>query len=485
MSDFEKERELGISPNVYGVETEYSCMAVLPGNVVYEYVGTCHSVDAKLGLYREPGQKGTSGLDHRVLADQLSRQGITRTDYGGMLSNGGRFYVDPSGPEYCTPETRTAEEAVMRSIDGDRIVLDVFKGLRQDGVLDSFQLNHRVVDHNRTSRGIHLNTVTNLGVDPDRSGDVPVKKDVVQHLAALNVAKGAIFGSGGLLIDEKGNTAFHSSPRLSVTNELSREYSSYRRRPLVRVPFKRDGEDLARIETVTGDALTFPWPLKASMVMTNTTVKMLEMGVRHLPVMTDPVRAAHIVGRFGNRNMISLIDNDGEKEGVRPLDVIRMICEKALELDEHIEFLDEESTETLDEIIETADAMTADPMSVASRVESVARWIAIKRKMETDGRFALDSEKICRTDYYWDMIDGGIAERLRDGNKAGWHGFGRVDDKAAAKRRRLEPPQDTRAKIRGKAIMIDGEQNKSSWENIQLPGSTPDYFHPYEFQEVY
>jgi len=179
------------SPNVYGIETEYSCMVTLPGNIVHEIVGSCHSVDAKLGLYTEPANKGTSNIPQSAVNDALGEMGIFRVMGTGMMSNGSRFYFDPSGPEYATPETTTAEEATHRTFDGDEIVLRMFESLRRADIVEGYQFNRRVIDHNRSSRGIHLNTTTTLPKGEKLSSEE------VERIAALNVVKGSLFGSGG------------------------------------------------------------------------------------------------------------------------------------------------------------------------------------------------------------------------------------------------------------------------------------------------
>ncbi len=245
-------------------------MLTLPEDVVYELVGSCHSPDTELGLYQQPKDKGSDYVSTGEIKNALEDIGLySNTD--GMLSNGGRFYIDPSGPEYATPETTTAEEAVLRTFDGDKILLGVFDKLRDSGAIEGYQVNRRTVDHNRSSRGIHLNTTTT------ESGPEPSRK-LQRQIATLNLVKGAIFGSGGLLIDENGETAFHHSPRLSLTTDIARTWNEYTQRPLVRYPFKEDG-DLWRVETVTSDALTFAWPIKASLVATNALTSLIELGL--------------------------------------------------------------------------------------------------------------------------------------------------------------------------------------------------------------
>lgn len=445
-------------------------MVTLPRSIVHELVGSCHSVDAKVGLYRQPSTKGTDGVPANKITEALSAMGIQRTSRG-MLSNGGRLYIDHSGPEYATAETTTAEEATIRSYDGDEIILGVFENLRRQEVVAGYQVNRRIVDHNRSSRGIHLNTATKMR--HRNPGDI-----VKNGMALLNVAKGAIFGSGGLLLDKKGRTSFHHSPRLSLTTALSANYSLYNQRPLVREPFKQDGDGkLSRVETVTSDALNFAWPLKASLVSTKALIGLLELGYgTKLPQLVNPVEAAHTVGQYGNEKLIQIRDGKGRELMTKPLDIIHFICESVLEVDEIEEYLDDESDQVIYEIIEASDKMSGDLFSVAGQVESVARFMAMTKKMDKD-RLKLGSEKMCRFDYAWDWLGGGIAEGLRNKRLAGWQGFQPQSPRANRAARLTQPPQDTRAKVRAEAIKRSRGKNDSDWDRIDF-GDNISYLHP-------
>lgn len=450
------------SPVVYGIETEYSCMLGLPDSTVYEIVGQCHSLDSELGLYQEPSGKGFNHVSDDSIRAGLVSQGIYSNKHG-MLSNGGRFYIDPSGPEYDTPETTTAEEVVHRTFDGDEIMLSALRYLQQKDCIESFQLNRRIVDHNRSSRGIHLNTTTVLPLEPT--------KELTGYLATLNLAKGSIFGSGGLLVDETGETAYHHSPRLSLTTDIAAHYNNYRQRPLVRYPFKSDG-NYSRIETVTSDALNFAWPLRASMVISNAVSSLIEIDYSHeLPVAWYPDQKAREVGQFGNDCEILIDTGNTEALSVKPLDIIRQISELALEVDAREEILDQESKQVLPEIIEVADKMTNDLYSVADQVESVGRLVAMELKMAKD-KIDLSSEKMCRFDYAWDWLGGGIAERLRHKGVVGWQGFKEKHSPTTMKKRIVTAPTDTRASIRGELIGKNRGHNLSLWTDIEVDDET-------------
>lgn len=456
-----------VSPPVYGIETEYSCMITDPNNKVHEIVGSCHSVDVALGLYEEPKSNGANEIQTDDFLHALADMDIISNN-GGMLSNGGRLYMDVSGPEYATPETTTAKDAVLRSFEGDKILLGVFGHLRKTGVIDSCQINRRIVDHNRSSRGVHLNTLTKLtNRDPS--------EDTIMSLATLNAAKGALFGSGGLLLDNYGETSYHHSPRLSLTDSI---YSNrHILRPLVRGPFKADvNKRLSRIETVTSDALNFGWPLRASLVATNAVVGLIEMGYGgRLPRLAESEAewSATQVGQHGADGCMVL-----EKFGnTRSLDVLRYTAELVLEIDDKEGQLDEESDQVIREIIDTADKMADDPYSVANRVESIGRLVAMKRKMERD-KLSLDSERMCRFDYAWDWIGGGIAETLRSKGGAGWHGFGELPSPAATRKRLVTPPADTRASVRGEVIAKQKGTDSSTWSTLDVVGYVEEVLHP-------
>jgi len=446
-----------IHPNVYGIETEYSHIIEGRNGTISEVVGICHSADPSLDRETAPQATGADDVADAEWAQALRQIGLFVNE-NCMLSNGGRFYVDESGVEYATPETTTAADAVVRSLDGDKIVANVLHYLTEHNVLRSFQLNRRNVDHNQQSRGVHINTATTI----DDDDEVERMRRLLPCLITLNVAKGALFGSGGLLLNGHGETEYHHSPRLSLTSAIDTAELAHTERPLVRRPFKNDYDGLKRIETITSDALNFPWPLRASLVITNALVGAVELGYgEEFPKIphNKAVAAAHTVGKLGYAGRIPLWLSDGERS-VGPLDILREYSELILDIEEQEEFLDSESRQVIPEIIDASDQMTIDLSLVARQVESVARLFTIRGKMQSR-RASMDSEVICRVDYAWDKVYGGYAEQLRD-KGYGWQGF--PPTKQRKPKERLTPPSDTRAYVRGNFIQItQGTSDRSDW----------------------
>lgn len=474
------------TPTVYGIETEYSCLIGFPNeqdpskNSYYELVGECHTSDPQEIFSKKIPQSGGVEIPDEQIQSVLQKNlGIYRTERkssNGFMSNGARLYQDESGLEYCTPETRTAQEAVLRCFDGDEIVLDLLEGLRRNEVITGYQVNRRIVDHNRSARGIHLNTTT--------SQDIILNIDHSPHqdaVATLNIAKGAIFGSGGLLLNSDGDTEYHHSPRLSVTKELWE--GGNREVAIIRYPFNTDGV-LARMETVSSDALNFGWPLRASMVVTNALMGLLELKKDYsFPVITLPIETAQQVGQYGNELKVQVYDENRGYQMVKPLDVMTAICEDLLIADNEIGYFDEESRQVIPEIIDVIDRMKVDESSVATQVESVARKIAIERRMSQGGH-SIGSEKLCRYDYYWDKLQGGLAENLRQNKDVGWYGFDdRRNDRKAVKQRIVTPPQDTRAKIRGEEVLNSKGKSRVHWHYTGDIIGAKGYIHPLTYQE--
>ncbi|MDQ3093987.1 MAG: proteasome accessory factor PafA2 family protein [bacterium] len=431
---------------VFGIETEYTMTVDYPGAAASDFRGSCH--DAQQPICRLPEKSPTHLLRQEQVLGYLGRFGIVAAE--DYLSNGGRFYFDISGPEYCTPETRTVEEAVERSFDGDYLVYSAFLDLVDDGVLNAFQFNRRSADHAGQSRGMHLNISV-----PDYLSLITDTSEMVDLHSSLNVAKAALLGSGGLMIDEDGITKFFHSPRLALSAELDSTGSTGSVKPLYRSLVKGDN-GVGRLETVTTDALNFPWPLKASMVLTEALQDLINEGVTDgLPRIQDPECISLWVGEHGPEACVDVDLPDGGQQTITALDLLMTYATDFLRINEIKPVFRDEVVRTLQETIDVGNRYKRDPINAATQVESVARLFALNRKLEDRGA-PIDSEIACKFDFYWDKIGGGLAERLRESNKAGRLGFKQPHSGRARSKRLAAPPNDTRAAIRSQLIKQGG-----------------------------
>ncbi|MCA9347977.1 proteasome accessory factor PafA2 family protein [Candidatus Saccharibacteria bacterium] len=460
------------SPKLYGIETEftYTCEMIdtniLPeiGVVVEDrVVDLDNDIFGIFGTDHNDWNTGESGVvfDYDVFSKVLlGRFGLHRVSKG-MLSNGGRLYEDPSGYEYCTPECSTAAEATLRSFDGDRILFGAFRYLQEMGHIGRFQINRRTVDYaeDGNSRGVHINTLTNRQ---------SLNQSEIAILATLNIAKGALFGSGGLMRDRHGDVKFYHSPRLAISDSgISGSPARWTDRLLVRSLLKCDVGGYRRLETISGDALNFAWPLRASMVMTKSVLGLLEMGFDNIYILphiqdADSRDTARRIGMQGAEGMMDVMCCLDDYYTESAANVLRQFAETCLFVDaQQTAYLDEEQLQVLNEVIDVLDMMDADRDSVAGVVESVARRQYLQRKMDQHN-VDMQTDVICRADYAWDLVGGvGVAGLYRD-KGYGWLGFDKRSYTPLASEARLtRPPNDTRAAVRGRAILDAVKLGKS------------------------
>lgn len=393
-----------------------------------------------------------------------------------MLSNGACFYIDVSGAEYCTPEVTSAEEAVHRTYDGDRLVYGALSQLRQTGRIHSFQLNRRSADHAGTSRGIHHNFALPSSVEPTQYWDTPT----VNALTATEIAKALIAGSGGLMRNkETSETQFFYSPRLALTNNLWGN-DALADRGLLRKFISLD-TGCFRYESICNDATNSPWALRASLVLMNSVLRLIEADMHYdLPRIYGILHAAHDVGIHGNNTSIELLDSDYENTlTVKPVDVLEEIVTQLIEAHEAHGILDSEMRQVLGEILDVAQLMRQDVELVAPVVEAVQRKLFLDKILSETVDY--ESTAMCRRDFLWDMIGDGVAQRVREEKGIGWLGFKRPYNINERKRRMTTAPRDTRATVRGR-ILSDQENYDGhevmDWGTIIKDKTTRYKLHP-------
>jgi hypothetical protein len=457
--------EFTLPPIIYGIETEYTGTIGFRYDDTSELVGACHGPKQQ----REVPLVSNSSfenIDDGAYVTALEEQGITRSERNEMLSNGGRFYIDHSGAEYCTPETTSAEEVVHRTFDGDRLVLGVLASLREEGHIISSQLNRKSVDHSGSSRGIHHNHAITYIPDCDTYWK---RNDVVDAHVSIEISKAVIAGAGGLLVDsEDGTTKYYHSPRLAISNRLFGD-DPIGQRGLLRYGLSPD-VGCSRYESICNDALNSPWALRASLVLVNATTRLVAADMHHnIPKIVRPMLAARSVGQYGNN--CHILVNNGQDEYQKPADVLEEIAMQLISAHDTHDILDQEMRQVLEEVIEVVHMQKSDPTTVAPVVEAVQRKLFIDKILGEAVDY--DSVASCRRDFLWDMIGDGAAQRLREDKKIGWLGFSKPFSVVDRKKRLVNPPKDTRARIRANILTNPDKQSEyavTNWSTIVHAG---------------
>jgi proteasome accessory factor A len=108
-----------IGRRIFGIETEFGCF------VRDERVGTAETVVEAVKNYAfHKAKLGLIDLTARDEAFEPARS-------GGFLINGGRLYIDAVGShlEYATPECASLFDLVRHEKAGQRILVDILRGL--------------------------------------------------------------------------------------------------------------------------------------------------------------------------------------------------------------------------------------------------------------------------------------------------------------------------------------------------------------------
>lgn len=457
-------------PTIVGIEDEKFATVFAVGDVRSGQIdGACHGrphdeVDEWMDEWlAEQDHNTTEG--EALIADSMSRMIIQPSKVPGaleplgiiaageFLSNGARLYMDDGGyPEYCTAEHASLDAAVRASLDGDRILSKMYAHMLEHGVIGSWQLNRRLTDHmskkNNWAKGVHDNIFTSLG-------SLTTGQTRFAQLVQASIA--TITGSGGLMIDKRGETQFYHSPRLSMIGDGGHNRDISR--------FGQQAKPL-RAEFRSGDALSFPWAMKARLAMEVAAVRLMEEElvshqtqlIYHLGDSSKFNRNAHIIGLHGPyANAIDLyVTGSEESQRGSALSLLGHLITQMLEIDDQAEVFDDETVATLTEIVDVVDMAKEDVESVADIVESVARQQVMTARMRRRGEKTLHTEAGCKDDFLWDVVGpyDGIAMVLRDEKGIGWHTM--KPDTVRERRRRLPTaPSDTRAALRSQHI-LDG-----------------------------
>jgi len=389
----------------------------------------------------------------------LRSLGVAATRFG-FLSNGGRVYWDQArNLEYATPELLSAEDVALYEIASETFVYRAMQFLLECGVVDRFWLHKRTTDNRNNSNGNHENVSTTLAHNN-------FNPNVVNAIASFNATRGVYSGSGGLVSDDKysgGASRYVTSPRLWVSRELKAEYRTDKYKPLVNVSTEGDYGSL-RAHQVTGDANISPWAIKIRHAMNGVLFTLIERGFDFEQfALRSPVKAATDVAIDINNERVHEAKHWPKHWSAT--DWQRQFAERAAVRLEQTGDMTSEFQWAVNEVIRVCDQIDEDLDSAGDRVEWIRRRQYMTDSVGTDPG-AMVIAKHEAYDLFWSLIGGGAGERLRNEKGWGWCGFSRQLDRFAVDKLNTTPPQNTRAKIRGKYIANNPSAVDLSWYKI-------------------
>lgn len=373
-----------------------------------------------------------------------------------VLTNGARFYNDHTHPEYATPECRTVFDLVAHDLAGERIVSECVRLRNQDlggSVLQMFKNN---TDYSGHSYGTHDNYMIPRELPFDTW---------VQHLVPFLVTRQLYAGAGKAGAERKnedGFTGLQLGQRADfIDSVLSIETMT--ERPIINTRDEPHAtQDYRRLHLILGDANMSPYATALKVGTTRCVLTLIGMQKLDAPFeLADPVADVQRTSR-DLTGTVPLKLTSGKT--MTPLEIQEWYLEQALK---HSGRVDE--TEEWDWVTRewgrTLGDLKHHPERLADRID----W-AIKQSLFND---FIEAEGLSWGDPILPSLD--LEYHNMDPERGLYYGLreqgqvvGLIEPETVAAAVH-QPPQDTRARIRGQAVEQDLERIKNiHWTGIEF-----------------
>ena len=435
---------------LFGIETEYG--------IVVDGLGANDWIAESIGVVRAHPGKGVGGWNYRGEDPRKDMRGFTvhtlstnpddaQFDTPGtrpmsreeersdrVLTNGARWYNDHGHPEYATPECRSLRDLVAHDKAGERIALaSAHKRAEQRGLAVTLYKNN--TDFHGASYGTHEGYLMKR--------DVPTET-LIQTLLPFFATRQIYAGAGKCGIENDGSapsaTTFQLSQRADYFS-VEASVDTLHNRPLVNT---RDEPHAAarryrRLHVICGDANMSEYTTALKIGTTSLVLSLLEEGLTAPVKLLDPVRAVKKVSR--DRTLKTLL----ERQGGPPLTAIEVQRIYLDEAERRLRGRDADTDWTLTEWATVLNALETDPLTLADRLDWVAKFQLLDAFRQ--------EEELQWNDSYMQSLD--LAYHNIDPEQGLYYGL----EQAGEMRRLVSdahvqaaiscPPADTRAFLRG------------------------------------
>jgi proteasome accessory factor A len=416
------------------------------------------------GTENEYGVTCTFRGQRRLSPDEVARYLFRRVVSWGrssnvFLENGARLYLDVgSHPEYATPECDTVYDLVVHDKAGERILEGLLKAaearLREEGISGDIYLFKNNTDSAGNSYGSHENYLVSRYGEFGRLAEVMIPFFVTRQIYSgagkvLQTARGALF-----CISQR---AEHIWEGVSSATTRSRPIINTRDEP------HADAEKYRRLHVIVGDSNMNEWASYLKVGSTALLLRMLEEGVQVRDMtLENPIRAIREISHDTTCKRKVRLANGREASA---LDMQKEYLEKALR------WVDQRDDLVLKEIAGMWEHAINCLETDQDRLERQVDWIAKRKVIESyrsRHNISLAHPRIAHMDLayhdvnrkrgiYYRMDARGMAERMCD----------ELDIERATQ----EPPQSTRAKLRGEFIRAAKRKRRDftvDWVHLKL-----------------
>ena len=418
------------------------------------------------GIENEYGVTCTLRGQRRLSPDEVARYLFRKVVSWGrssnvFLENGARLYLDVgSHPEYATPECDSIYDAVVHDKAGERI-LERLAGsaeerLREEGIRGTVYLFKNNTDSAGNSYGCHENYLTRRTDDAARLGEV---------LIPFLVSRQIYTGAGKIVQTARG-------PLYSITQRADHIWETMssattRSRPIINTRDEphADAERYRRLHVIVGDSNMSEYSTFLKVGATACMLRMLEDPKVVLRDMSleNPIRAIRDISHdMTCRRTVSLANG----REVTALDIQREYLDRALRYAETKGFPPQEQ-KALEMWEHCVSTIENDPLKLDREVDWVIKHSLVSSYMAKND-LELGDPRVQLIDLQYHDIDTtrGIFYKLQSRGLVE-----RVCSDADIEVALNEPPQNTRARLRGEFIRAAKEKKRDytvDWVHLKL-----------------
>ena len=417
------------------------------------------------GIEVEYGVTCTFRGQRRLSPDEVARYLFRRVVSWGrssnvFLENGARLYLDVgSHPEYATPECDTVRGAVTHDKAGERIleglVAQAEQRLHEEGIAGTIYLFKNNTDSAGNSYGSHENYLVTRHGEFQRLADTMIPFLVSRQIFAgagkvLQTPRGAVFS-----ISQR---AEHIWEGLSSATTRSRPIINSRDEP------HADAERYRRLHVIVGDSNMSEYTVWLKLATADLVLRMIEAGtvMRDL-TLDNPIRAIREISHdMTCKRRVKLA---GGRE-LSALEIQREYFQRVSQFVQH-HGADPEAEHVLAEWGRILDTLDDDPLKLSRECDWVAKYQLIE-DFRRRHDLPLSHPRIAMLDLQYHDVnaDRGLYYLLQRRGRVD-----RITTDADIEVARDQPPQTTRAKLRGDFIREAKQKRRDftvDWVHLKL-----------------
>jgi proteasome accessory factor A len=379
-----------------------------------------------------------------------------------FLINGARFYQDTGcHPEYATPECDNIFDLVTHDKAGERLLEGCLplaeERLKEEGINGEIYIFKNNTDSMGNTYGCHENYLMKRDVDFWK---------VTEQLIPFFVTR-QIYAGAGKLLKLSGKTHYFMSQRAQHIHEKTSSSTTSSRSIInTRDEPHADAEKYRRLHIIVGDSNMSEFATLMKVGVTAVVLSMIEEGYTVPNIeMEDPVKAIREISRDTTlKRRVKL--EDGRE--LTAIEIQRVYLERAYD------YLASTAVDSITEDIvrkweNTLDKLEEDPMQLSRQIDWVMKKDLMISYMEKK-ECGWDDPRIFLMDLQYHDVSRSrglyyVLEKMDMAEK--------VVEEEDIQRAMNEPPQTTRAKIRGDFIRFAREKNRSytvDWTYLKLNG---------------